>query len=202
MAQIEIEAFQSLIKVLEKTSTEAIPAASMAAAEVYKQAARAAAPVETSGNPFGKYRNVTPKHPGQLRESVKIIKGKELKKYFASAGEPLRRTFVGPERKKGYYGYFVEHGWKAPRGPREKHYKMTGASARNWQDKGYPGKPILTRRRTRLARYEGGHSQYGIGQWNQIGAREWFEPAIQSADSQAVSAAEAAFNEKLREADR
>lgn len=173
MAQIEIEAFQSLIKLLEATSAEAIPAAQNAAAQVYQQAARSAAPVETSGNPFGKNRNVTPKHPGQLLESVKIIQGREIKKLAMGKGQPLRRLFVGPEKKKGFYGYFLEHGWTAT-GPKRRERTATKNT----------------------------HSQKGVSGGRRIQRPPWFEPAIKSSDSAAVSAAETAFNQKLRELDK
>jgi hypothetical protein len=107
---MEDNEFSELRKVLEAACAEAIPAAEDAMAKVYQQSAINAAPINSGANPRSKYFNAgSAASAGQLRESIKIIKGKNRAAIFAS-GE-RRRIFVGPERKKGYYGYFLEKGW-------------------------------------------------------------------------------------------
>ena len=153
MANTGSEEFDALIRLLRATSAEAVPAAENAAALVYQNAATAAAPHKT----------------GQLRSSVKIIEGRPLKTLM---GDTRRRLFVGPEKRKGYYGFFLEKGWTA-----------TGR-----------------RRRARVATAST-HSQRGIAGGRKIPGRPWFEPAIRGADSAAVQAAEAAFSDKLQQLD-
>ncbi len=179
------DAFNALIKLLRATSEEAVPAAEDAGAEVLRQAAEAAAPRET----------------GQLAASVDVIEAKDRKQLFE--GKQRRRLFVSPNRKKGYYGYFLEKGWKMPLGPRTTYYKMTGGSARHYQDLGFPGRPFANRRRRRFVRLEnpGTHSQQGSTTWKQIPARAWFHPAIKSAESAAEAAGATAFDSKLQEID-
>jgi hypothetical protein len=155
MAGFEQEAFEALRDMLAATSTEAIPAAEDAAAKVYLQAARAAAPVDS----------------GQLRASIKIIESKNKAALTVeSGGGTRRRLFVGPEKKKGYYGFFLEKGHKTA-GPHRVKRRASGNT----------------------------HSQSGVSAQRMIPAKPWFEPAIQGADSAATSAAESAFNSKLQE---
>lgn len=137
MAGIEADEFNALIKLLKGTASEAATAAEDAAAQVYLAAAKAAAPRDT----------------GQLERSISIIESENRKKLVFSAGAGNRgRLFVGPTKKKGFYGYFLEKGWK--------------------------------------------------GGVKKIAARPWFEPAIRAADARAVSAAETAFESKMKELDR
>ena len=154
MAGIEADEFNALAKLLRATSAEAVPVAEDAAAQVYLQAAKSAAPRRT----------------GQLQQSIKVIEGKPRRTLM---GDTRNRLFVGPEKKKGYYGYFVEKGWTA-----------TGPKRRK------RGATMTT------------HSQSGVTGGRKIPGRPWFEPAVRSADAQAVQAAEAAFNAKLRELDQ
>jgi hypothetical protein len=158
MAGFEQDAFESLRELLGKTSTEAIPAAEDAAAVVFRNALRAAAPVKS----------------GQLRSSISIIEGKDKSALSMEVGgSRRRRLFVGPEKKKGFYGFFLEKGHKTP-GPRRVARPATGNT----------------------------HSQSGISSSERVGATPWFEYAINSAESRALQAAETAFNQKLQQSDK
>lgn len=150
-----MDAFEALRNMLAGVSKEAVPAAEDAAARVYLSAARDAAPRDS----------------GQLRSSIKIIEGKDKKALSVeSGGSTRRRLFVGPEKKKGYYGFFVEKGHKTA-GPRRIKRRASGNT----------------------------HSQSGVASKREIPAKPWFEPAIRSAESQAIQAAEVAYNGKLAE---
>jgi len=168
--------FDALIRLLRATSAEAVPAAEDAAAVVYRDAARAAAPRKT----------------GQLAASVKVIEGRPISGTLT--GETRKRLFAGPERKKGYYGYFLEHGWKHPIGPRTTYTTKRGD---RWKPAG------STYTTGRLRRYTGGYaaSQMGTTQSKQIPARPWFEASQRAADARATAAAEAAFEAKMKELD-
>lgn len=152
--------FDALIKLLRATSAEAAPAAENAAAAVYRDAAIAAAP----------------RRSGQLAASIKIIEGRPLKSLM---GETRQRLFVGPEKKKGYYGYFIEKG-----------YTATGRATR-----------AKTGRRSARNATATTHGQKGISGGRHIPGRPWFAPAIAGADSRAVNAAETAFDVKLKQLD-
>jgi hypothetical protein len=174
MAGFENDEFEALRGLLLATSKEAVPAGEDAAARVYLQAARAAAPIETTGNPFGKYRNATSKHPGQLKGSIKIIRTRNRSTLSTEiGGNTIMRIFVGPEKKKGYYGFFVEKGHKTA-GPHRIARKSSGST----------------------------HSQSGVTSRGNIAPHPWFEPAIRSAESSAMNAFESAFNSKLDELNR
>jgi hypothetical protein len=164
MAETEIGAFNALIRLLEAASTEAAAAAIDAAANVYLEAARSAAPIGTS------LKSSHP--PGQLRESIRVIKSNKSSLFSSLQGNVTQRVFVGPEKKTGYYGYFVEKGHKTA------------------------GRRRIARRATQT-----GHSQRGSTKSNSIAARPWFERAIQSAESRAIEAGQNAFNQKLEEID-
>jgi len=155
MAGFEQEAFNALRDMLAGVAKEAVPEAEMAAAKVFRTAARAAAPVDS----------------GQLRASINVIEGKDKTALSTQAGESARRRlFVGPEKKKGYYGFFLEKGHRTA-GP---HRVKCGTGGI-------------------------GHSQAGVVTQRTVPGRPWFEPAIRSAEASAMSAAESAFNTKLAE---
>ena len=105
MAGVEIKGFQELVRncnyiskvILEK----ALQAAEDAAAQVVREAVESAAPRKT----------------GQLAESVDIFEGIDRK---ALTGSPRRRLLVGPGKKKGYYGFFLEKGWTWSKGRRRR----------------------------------------------------------------------------------
>jgi hypothetical protein len=153
MAYEEANEFNTLRLMLKSVSAMALPAAEQAAAEVYLRAAQSAAPRRT----------------GRLASSLQIFRGRTRGAMWESG----QRMFVGPERKRGYYGYFLEHGWVS----------------------------VGSRRRQR-GTGEIGHSQRGMTGGTWIGRWPWFEPAIEAAESQAMQAAEAAFNAKVQELDR
>lgn len=148
-----MDEFEALIHLLRATSAEAVPAAENAAAVVYRDAARAAAP----------------RRSGQLASSIAVIEGRPLRTLM---GDTRRRLFVGPEKKKGYYGYFIEKG-----------YTATGG------------------RRRRRPATETTHGQKGVTGGRKIVGRPWFDPAMRSADAAATEAAESAFDAKMKELD-
>lgn len=169
------EEFDALIRLMRETSEEAVLAAEDAAAEVYRSVIQAAAPHRT----------------GQLEASVKIIEGRPGK---GLTGDTRRRLFVGPEKKKGYYGYWGEHGWKHPIGPKVSYTTERGD---RWNKAGHTYTTGALKRGTGKA----AHSQMGTEQYKQIPARPWFDAAVKSADAGAEQAATEAFNAKLEEID-
>ena len=154
MAGTGSDEFDALIRLLRATSAEAVPAAENAAAIVYRDAAVHAAAGHSKS--------------GQLASSIKIIEGRPQKGVLA--GEIRNRLFVGPDKKKGFYGYFLEKGWTAT-GPKRRGRKATMTT----------------------------HSQRGVAGGHKVHARPWFEPSQRAADSRAEQAAEAAFNSKLEQ---
>ena len=148
MANIGLEnVFTKLGNLIKTATPDAIEAAKKAAADVYVRAAKAAAPVDT----------------GQLSESVKIIKGRP-----DAFGE--RRMYVGPEKKTGWYGRFVESG------------HMTAG-----------------RRRVNRSGRGKAHSQSGVIAQRKVPARPWFKPAVKSAEQEAIRAATEAFNRVMKQ---
>jgi hypothetical protein len=176
------EEFDALIRLLRATSEEAVPVAENAAAVVYRDAARAAAPRKT----------------GQLAASVKVIEGRPAKGVLY--GETRRRLFAGPEKKKGYYGYFVEHGWKAPTGPRVTYTTTRGD---RWNPAGHTYTTGRRRRVESMVSRQGGRtaSQMGRTSYKKIDAKPWFHRSQRNADSSAARAAETAFEGKMSELD-
>lgn len=163
------DAFQALRDLLAETAIEAIPAAEVAAARVFRDAARAAAPVQTVVNS----RVGVMYDSGQLKRSINIIEGKDRSQLFVTPemgpSPRRRRLFVGPEKKKGYYGFFLEKGHKTAGSKRVKR-KSTSTT----------------------------HSQAGVETSRTVPARPWFGPAIKGAESAALAAAERAFERYLR----
>jgi hypothetical protein len=105
MAGVEIKGFQELVRncnylsrgVLEK----ALQAAEDAAAQGVRQAVESAAPRKT----------------GQLARSVDVFEGVDRK---ALTGSPRRRLLIGPGKKKGFYGFFLQKGWIWSKGRRKR----------------------------------------------------------------------------------
>ncbi len=97
MAGIEVRGFEELRKNTEHLSRvvadEAIRAAEDAAAAVFKAAVTAAAPVRT----------------GSLKRATIVYECVDRK---ALTGSNRRRLLVGPDKRKGFYGYFYEMGRK------------------------------------------------------------------------------------------
>jgi hypothetical protein len=148
MAGVEIKGFQELVRncnylskvVLEK----ALQAAEDAAAEIITQAVKSA----------------VPRKSGQLAESIDVFEGVDR---TALTGSSRRRLLIGPGKKKGYYGFFLEKGW-------------------TW-----------SRRRRRRATTGNTHSQSGPTAGSQrIPPHPWF-PNPAEVEARAQAAGEAAF---------
>jgi hypothetical protein len=105
MAGVELKGFGELVRncnhfsknILEK----ALRAAEDAAAKVIKEAVEAAAPRKT----------------GQLAQSTGVFEGIDRK---TLTGSPRRRLLVGPGKKKGFYGFFLQKGWIWSKGRRRR----------------------------------------------------------------------------------
>jgi hypothetical protein len=99
MAGVEIRGFEELRRNAERLgkaiAEEAVTAAEDTAAKVVKSAVESAAPRKS----------------GQLESSVRIFEGVDRK---ALAGSIRRRLLIGPEKRKGFYGYFLDAGWSVP----------------------------------------------------------------------------------------
>lgn len=153
MAGIEIRGFDELRRNTERLcraiEDEAVRAAEDAAAAVIKAAVRASAPRRT----------------GALAASVAVFEGKDRR---ALTGLTRRRLLVGPEKRKGYYGYFVEHGW------------LTAGS----------------RRRARAAQAST-HGQKGAAAARRIPPKPWFARAAATVEVQAWEAGRRAFEEAV-----
>ena len=96
MAGVEIRGFEELRRNAERLgkaiAEEAVTAAEDAAAKVVRAAVESAAPRKS----------------GQLESSVRIFEGVDRK---ALTGSIRRRLLIGPEKRKGFYGYFLDVGW-------------------------------------------------------------------------------------------
>jgi hypothetical protein len=105
MAGVEIKGFEELVRNCNYLSKEvlekALKAAEDAAAEVVRQAVESAAPRKT----------------GQLADSINVFEGIDR---TALSGSQRRRLLVGPAKKKGYYGFFLEKGWTWSKGRRRR----------------------------------------------------------------------------------
>jgi hypothetical protein len=105
MAGVEIKGFQELVRncnyLAKEVLEKALQAAEDAAAQVVRQAVESAAPRKT----------------GQLAESVAVFEGIDR---TAIAGSPRRRLLIGPGKKKGYYGFFLQKGWVWSKGRRKR----------------------------------------------------------------------------------
>lgn len=96
MAGVEIRGFEELRRIAERLgkaiAEEAVTAAEDAAARVIKSAVESAAPRKS----------------GRLESSVRIFEGIDRR---ALTGSIRWRLLIGPEKRKGFYGYFVDVGW-------------------------------------------------------------------------------------------
>ena len=146
------DAFEGLAELLRGAATEAVVAAEDAAAKVYRQAISAAAPRDS----------------GQLAGSIRTFESRDRK---VLTGNNRKRVLVGPDKPKGYYGFFLDRGYTAT-GPYRLVRKAHGTT----------------------------HSQRGaVLRGRKIPGTHWFENAVRSADSAAEAASTAAFNDKLSE---
>lgn len=100
-----MKGFEELKRDIEQFSKvvqeEAIQAAENAAAQVVKEAAEAAAPRDT----------------GQLASSIQVFESRDRK---ALTGQTRRRLLIGPEKRKGFYGFFLQKGWIWSKGRRKR----------------------------------------------------------------------------------
>jgi len=124
VAGIKIEGLDQILKQLRDigaTATiEALEAAENAAANVIKKRLQQAAPVGSAAT--------KDKHPGQLKKSIRIVKYKDRAQLHGLTSMVIERgatqkLVIGPERKTGFYGFFLEHGWQTPSFRRLKGYK-------------------------------------------------------------------------------
>jgi hypothetical protein len=148
MAGVELKGFQELVRNCNYFSKEvlekALQAAEDAAAQVVKRAVKAAAPRRT----------------GQLVDSIDIFESADRK---ALSGLPRRRLLIGPGKKKGFYGFFLQKGWIWSKGRRKR------AASRNTHSQSGPT--------------EGSH---------RIPPHPWF-PNQSEVEAKAYAAGEAAF---------
>jgi hypothetical protein len=105
MAGVEIKGFQELVRNCNYLSKDilqkALRAAEDAAAQVVRRAVESAAPRKS----------------GQLAGSITVFEGIDRK---ALSGSPRRRLLVGPGKKKGFYGFFLQKGWIWSKGRRKR----------------------------------------------------------------------------------
>jgi len=157
MAGVEFKGLDDLRRsfgAIEKAvSGEALEAGEDAAAKVFRDAAKAAAPRDS----------------GRLAKSIRIVK-KAVRGKLSSLQGSIRKVYVGPEKKKGYYGYFVEKGYIWSKGRRRRRATPTTHSQRG---------PTAGSKR--------------------IPPRPWFKPAMDAAMGSAEQSFKKAFNEKLQQ---
>ncbi len=182
MAGMKLEGLPELIRkfddVKQTVLVEATEAFQDAAADVFIPQIKAAAPVAVGVE--SSRRRVS----GSLRASV----GKKISKNRSDyTGSARARFLVGPINVKsknilGFYGYFLEKGWRIPLGPR-KTYKSS------------LGKLMSTRRLERSGRGTS-HSQQGLSSFKQMPAPypNWFHNAIETTKSAAYEAGARAFH--------
>jgi hypothetical protein len=148
MAGVEIKGLEELrqnVAAFEKTvADEALKAAEDAAAQVVRQTVEEVAPRKT----------------GQLASSVIVYESRDRR---ALSGQTRRRLLVGPGKRKGFYGFFLEKGWIWSKGRRKR--AATGTT----------------------------HSQSGPTEGrNRIPPHPWF-PDQSKVEAKAYAAGEAAF---------
>ncbi len=170
MAGIEMKGFGDLKCDIERFSKvvqdEALTAAEEAAANAVVKIVEAAAPRKT----------------GDLTGSVKIVESLGRQQM---TGNPRKRLLIGPTKKKGYYGFFLDKGWRHPVGPR-----VTLSTKR--------GKVFTT---GRLARPAAGntHSQRGVSGYRIVSPRYWFTKLAPAMESAARNAGERAFASRIQQ---
>lgn len=170
MAGIEMKGFEELKRDVERFSKtvqdEALTAAEEAAANAVVKIIEAVAPRET----------------GDLAGSIKIVESQDRQQM---TGNPRKRLLIGPTKKKGYYGFFLDKGWRHPIGPRA---RLTTRR----------GKVFLT---GRLARSASGNtrSQRGVSGYRTISPRHWFTNLSPAMESAARSAGEKAFMSRIQQ---
>ncbi len=158
MAGVEFKGLDDLRRqfanISKVVSEEALEAGEDAAAKVFRDAAK----------------NAAPRNSGQLASSIRIIVKKARDKLSSLQGAAFRKVYVGPEKKKGYYGFFVEKGYTWSKGRRSRRATATTHSQRG---------PTAGSKR--------------------IPARPWFKPAMDAVMGTAEQSFKKAFNEKLQQ---
>lgn len=106
IGNLEVKGFEEMQKNLEKISkviaVQAAEAAIAASAEVIRSAMASSAPVDNRQHFYN-----SPHPAGQLAKNIIIFKTKSRR-----LDNPIPRTLVGPEKRKGFYGLFYEKGRK------------------------------------------------------------------------------------------
>ena len=158
-------AFDGIKDLLKTASVEGIDAARKEAADVYIRAAKQSAPNRS----------------GRLAKSIKLIEGKSNGALTTTVAGSDRRYYVGPEKRTGYHGYFVDKGHRS-------------------NIRAFNGKVYSNRipRKGKSARPQSGESEPNIT----VAARPWFESAIKGVEQEAQGAAERAFYQVLSRKDR
>jgi hypothetical protein len=97
-----------------------------------------------------------PRKTGDLAGSVKVVESPERQQL---TGNTRRMLLIGPTKKKGFYGFFLDKRWRHPLGPH-----VTSSARR--------GKVFTT---GRLARASSGntHSQRGVSGYKTIPPGHW-----------------------------
>ena len=121
MAGVRIRGFEELVRNTERLTqviaVDAINAAEDAAADVVREAVAAAA--------AGVNRRT-----GRLAASVGVFEGKDKS---SLTGSQRRWVLIGPGKKKGFYGFFLEEGWTWRRNARQRKGAETRqVEARPW----------------------------------------------------------------------
>jgi hypothetical protein len=98
----------------------------------------------------------TPRASGDLAGAIEVIESSDRRALSKGA---RRRLLVGPNKKMGFHGYWIDRGWKHPKGPRERKQTRRGRSFTTGR---------LTRANGRV------HSQQGISGYVQVRPRYWF----------------------------
>jgi hypothetical protein len=170
MAGIEMKGFEDLKRDVEAfartVQDEALKEAEDAAAQAIVKMVEIAAPRDS----------------GDLARSVEIVESHDRRQL---TGDTRRRLLIGPTKKKGFYGFFLDKGWKHPIGPR-----ITLSTRR--------GRVFTTGRRAR-AGYRNTHSRRGVSGYRTIPGTKWFSNLTPRLESAARAAGETAFTNKVNQ---
>lgn len=97
----------------------------------------------------------TPKETGILAGSIEVIERKNRRALTRTS----RALLIGPNKEQGYYGFWIDKGWKHPVGRRETKYTRKG-------------RKFVTGRRARPNGWT--HSQQGVKGVKRISGTKWF----------------------------
>ncbi len=170
MAGITVKGFAELkakSQQIEMITEKALEAAEQAGAEIIRDMIEAAAPVKKT---WGK------RPVGQLKRSIIIKRGRETALTTTGERKIPVRLLIGPAKKQGFYGYFVEKGHRL--------VSRRGKGSKN-----------------RIARKYGqqkGHAQTGVeAAERRVPAHPWF-PASGRIEAASQEAGIKAFDEVLQ----